>query len=352
MQVPRSAMRRLSLWLSLALLLSLLAVSPATALEVAVQDDSVFVTQRYGDRDKALRQARELRVSWLRINVTSIDSAALVRYAKAISAASKYGIRTQIAIAPGNGYANPMLNDPAAFSRFASVVARSFKGWVRRYSIWNEPNCCQMPVSRVVTRARRYREIYKAGYRAVKSIDPGAQVLFGELVTVPNVPLFLRESLCLDSSARLRRGCTALRSAGLAYHPYQSSSPPEYRQAGQLGIGNIDDLKNLLWIVRRGLNRGNDQPVPIYFTEFGYRTSLFDLSTRPKLPDARIADWLPRAFTHACKARGSPVRQLLIFHLYPSRKQWDTSILGLFGEVRPPYEAMRRWVQRNPSCVS
>ena len=42
----------------------------ARGMEMALQDDQVLVNRIYYDRDKALRQAEKLHVTWIRVNVS------------------------------------------------------------------------------------------------------------------------------------------------------------------------------------------------------------------------------------------------------------------------------------------
>ncbi|MDX6643006.1 MAG: hypothetical protein QOD76_968, partial [Solirubrobacteraceae bacterium] len=50
------------------LLCGTVSAQRAAAIEVAVQDDSVFLSQSFYDRDRAFTQARDLSVRWLRVN--------------------------------------------------------------------------------------------------------------------------------------------------------------------------------------------------------------------------------------------------------------------------------------------
>ena len=49
-----------------------------------------------------------------------------------------------------------------------------------RYSIWNEPNWSGWPAP-LKDGPKLYAKLYKAGYAGIKSADPNAKVLFGEL---------------------------------------------------------------------------------------------------------------------------------------------------------------------------
>ncbi|HEC21875.1 MAG TPA: hypothetical protein ENI95_03040 [Chloroflexi bacterium] len=66
------------------------------------------------------------------------------------------------------------------FANFAAVVARRYRGRIRYYQIWNEPNIYpewgEQPVD-----PEAYTELLCAAYRAIKAVDPEAVILSGAL---------------------------------------------------------------------------------------------------------------------------------------------------------------------------
>ena len=121
--------------------------------------------------------------------------------------------------------------DPVKFAAFARTVAAHFKGRVDRYSIWNEPNLSAW-LSPSKSAPKLYRSLYSAGYTAIKTVDPKAKVLFGELA--PNrdgrtiAPLkFLRDVTCSKANYKAARQCAPLKADGLALHPYQLTKSPQ-----------------------------------------------------------------------------------------------------------------------------
>src|SRR5919197_1624639 len=184
----------------LALLLLLCLAAPARAMEFALQDDDVFVHQLRYDRDRALDRAVALGATRIRVNVlwdrvlvsggpkhpvydfSAIDALQADAAARGIELQ-----RTLAGPAPAWATANHRVGivapDPGRFAAFVSVVARHFAGRVDRYSIWNEPNW-----NTWLAPGRRapglYRALYRAGYAAIKRVDPEAQVLIGELAPI------------------------------------------------------------------------------------------------------------------------------------------------------------------------
>jgi O-antigen ligase len=74
----------------------------------------------------------------------------------------------------------PPPNNPQDFADFASAVAKRYAGKIAAYQIWNEPNLqhewAGQPISPVA-----YTALLKAGYTAIKAVDPAALVLSAAL---------------------------------------------------------------------------------------------------------------------------------------------------------------------------
>ena len=381
-------MRRLVAALVLALCAAALPASPAHAargMEVSLQDDPVFLQRDYYDRDRALQQARELGVTRLRVNLgwsRVLDSAQAKSrtvptapdyhfgaFDDLIDAAAGYGIRVQITIVPpvpafaaGDGDVGVERPNAALFGRFVRSVAEHFRGRVDRYAIWNEPNHVGW-LTPQRTAATQYRELYRAGYAAVKRVDASAQVLIGELVPYKNgsrssAPLdFLRKLTCTRATAgfpgskayRVRRsgGCPVLRADGIAHHPYDYQGPPERSYPGNdnVTIGTLARLTTALDALARvrALATPERDPLPVYLTEFGYFGA-----GRYMHPDARRASYLRRAFQIA--QRNPSVRQVVQYVLvrppprYPGG-YFDMSLVLRDGTELAPFTALAKWAR-------
>lgn len=352
---------------------SVLPPRPAErGIEVALQDDPVFIREAYFDRDRAFADARRLGVSWLRMNVywhSVMGRAAFSRrpparetydfgsYDRAIRAARRHGIRVELTLtgpAPrwaSDGRGGVTRPDARAFAGFARAAAEHFRGRVGRYSIWNEPNSVTSLAPRSEA-AARYRALFEAGWSAIKRVDPSARVLIGETapgrvsgrVTAPLA--FLRAVACATHDYRPGRTCPALRADGYAHHPYQFTTPPERAggRADDVAIGSLDRLVAALdRLAHAGLlatPRGG--PLPVYLTEFGY----FRRRGRV-LPGPTRAAYLARAFAVAA-SRYPRVRQMLQYLLvspppdYPGGG-FDTSIVRRSGARTRSFEALAGW---------
>jgi hypothetical protein len=328
-------------------------------LEIAVQDNAVFLERHYYDRDAAFRQARGLGVTWMRTNLlwSRVEPQQgrfdWTQYDSLVTAAHRYGVHVEMSLtgaapawAAGDGRVGVFRPDAAKFGTFARAAAAHFRGRVTRYSIWNEPNFVRW-LQPLDEQAAIYRRLYEAGWSAVKGADPNAQVLIGE--TAPyaqpgktSAPLaFLRQLAC--------RGCAELHADGYAHHPYEFTDPPEFDYPGaqNVTIGTLARLTRSLdqLAADRLLTTPAGRALPVYLTEFGYFTS-----GRRALPAGLRADWLVRAY--AIAARMYPrVRQMLQYLLVspPSNSaggNFDTGIVTQGGRPDTPFGALSTWAAR------
>jgi hypothetical protein len=325
-------------------------------LEIALQDNAVFLERRYYDRQVAFGQARQLGVTWMRTNLlwSRVEPRPgrfdWSQYDSLVDAARKAGLSVQMSLtgpapawATGDGVAGVFRPDPAKFGAFARAAAEHFRGRVPRYSIWNEPNFVSW-LQPLDESPAIYRQLYEAGWAAVKRADHGAQVLIGETAAYAKrgramAPLaFLHQVAC--------RGCPELHADGYAHHPYEFTDPPEssYPGSGNVTIGTLDRLTRTLDALAADhlLATPEGRPLPVYLTEFGYFAS-----GRHALPAPVRADYLVRAY--AIAARAYPrVRQLLQYLLVaPPRDspggEFDTSIVKQSGRPEQPFSALAAW---------
>jgi hypothetical protein len=342
-------MIRAAFLLTLALLVFPSAAHASKNMELALQDDAVFVDQRWMDREKALGHAAELKTKRIRVNV--IWSRVLVHGAYDFSkldalhaSAARRGIKLQMTItgpAPASATADRKIGgnrpDPVKFAAFARAVAVHFKGRVDRYSIWNEPNLSAW-LSPSKSAPKLYRSLYKAGYTQIKTVDPKAKVLFGELA--PNrdgrtiAPLkFLRDVACSK--------CAPLKADGLALHPYQLTKAPLITSGGpdDAPISQLSRVTKTLdqLAKRRKLATPKGRGLDLYLTEFGYLSA----GDRKQSASRRSA-WLGSAYKIARKH--PRVKQLLQYQLVdpPAHELWHSAILDRHGRKLAPFAGLAR----------
>ncbi|MBX5468569.1 MAG: cellulase family glycosylhydrolase [Thermoleophilaceae bacterium] len=353
---------------SIALLTSAGSAHAARGMEVAVQDDPVFVYRSYYDFDKALDKAAALGATRIRANVIwsrIVDGGGArtrprtltynwAGYDYLIDRAAARGISVELTLtgpAPRWATANHRVGNykPNArqFATFARDAAKHFRGRVDRYAIWNEPNWKSW-LNPLGSAPRLYRALYTSGYRAIKAVDPRAKVLIGE--TAPRkrgrssiAPLaFLRALTCTNRQYRRVRRCATLRADGYAHHPYAYEVSPGTRTGGpdDVTIATLPRLTSAL--ARLRANRALITPpgASLYLTEYGYLTrGRFAFSTR------RQAAYLKAAFRMA--QRNRYVKQMLAYMLVspPGSPNWDTGLITLDGKPRATYNALRAWTR-------
>jgi hypothetical protein len=348
---------------SLVIALCLLALAPASAqaaagMELGLQDDAVFLDERWMDRELGLDRAQALGVDRIRVNVLwarTLVAGAGSRTAPARpvydfsridalqAAAARRHIELQLTLAgPAPAWATadhrvgPDRPDAARFGAFARAVASHFAGRVDRYSIWNEPNWNTW-LAPGRDAARIYRGLYRAGYAQIKAVDPGAKVLFGELAPIGGgraiAPLrFLRA---------VTAGPGGLRADGFALHPYQFTSAPHVAAARRddVTIGTLGRLTTTLGALARShrLRTPAGRPLDLYLTEFGYLSQ----GSRALTPKVRAA-YLKAAFRIA--RRTPRVRQLLQYQLVdpPENEAWHSAVLDRHGRPEPAYASLLR----------
>ncbi|MDX6699054.1 MAG: hypothetical protein QOE65_2451 [Solirubrobacteraceae bacterium] len=336
--------------LALAGVLPLLALAPAPAgaFQIGMQDDGAFVTAPPAARARALDQAHDIGVTYIRITMVweGFRNEGWLPYDRAIDDARAHGMSVQLTVtgnprftARGLGFVGYLRPSPGRYANWLGAVARHFKGRVDLYSLWNEPNLAEY-LSPQLERGRAvghiiYARLVKAGYAAVKRADPHAKVLIGEAAPSGHPLRFL------ERAARALPG--GLRADGWAQHPYQfvkvPPGRPQTRYSG--GISNIDTMNaSLRRLARDGVLRtSKGGAVPIYFTEFGY--------PRPGayygfFSEALRARYTVQAFQFA-KRKG--VKALVWYQLYeqsghPRPKLWDTGLISPDGVQSLTYRRM------------
>ncbi len=371
----------------LAALLSAAVAVPAPAhagrgMEVALQDDAIFLYHQYYSPSLAFHQAQELQVTRLRVNIlwakTLPTQRGLTKRPKHLSydfrpwdnlvdQAAKYGIRVSLtlagqpvpAFASGHHRQDQYKPNPRRFAEFARDVARHFKGRVDRYSIWNEPNhkAWLAPVGK---QAKIYRKLYVAGYRAIKKANRRAKVFIGETAPfsksrkIATPPLkFLRQLTCANSRYRRRKRCKPLVADGFAHHPYEFTGAPkhpprQFNHRDDVPLAGLGRLTRALDKLRKAhlLYGPHRRRLDLYLHEYGYK-----VAGRGKIfPQATRAKFLVQAFT--ITQRNRRVRTMLQYGLAspPSNLPsafFDLSIVTLGGERMVPFRALRAWASTN-----
>jgi hypothetical protein len=383
---------RLPLSLLAAAAVTLAVAAPASAapgLELAVQDDAQLLSENAGVRGSALDAAAGLGAVYIRANVAWASASPnptarrapaapvydFARYDRLVDEAAARGLHVQLTLTgPAPAWASGAHKvgvdrpDARRFGAFAAQAAAHFRGRVSRYSVWNEPNWHGWLRPEKVCRGRRctktaagrYRALYVAAYKAIKSTDGTAQVWIGE--TAPSLrknrsgaplstaPLkFLREMTCRDGIVRGCRG--TLKADGYAHHPYEFTHAPNWRDPNpdNATIGTLGRLRSTLSALSRAraLRYSGGGAMPVYLTEFAY----FSSGSRALSP-AKRASYTRQALALALKAPG--VRQLVYYQLIdpPAHVGWRSGLMDPAGQPHPVFVAVRDFVMQNASRLA
>ena len=186
------------------------------------------------------------------------------------------------------------------FQKWVTGVGRHFKGRVKHWSVWNEPNLNgwllpQKAKSGKTTydyAARRYRDLFRAAVRGLAASGHGKdRILLGETSPIGNrraIPPvdFLRAVFCLDGknhaltgAAAKVRGCTGFKrlgASGVAIHPYTPAAACSPICGGGPRDITIGSLRRLSPILDAAARRGripNGARTSVYITEFGFQSN-------------------------------------------------------------------------------
>ncbi len=223
------------------------------------------------------------------------------------------------------------------YEDFVQRVVDRYRGRVKAYIIWNEPNLAIEWGGRQPDPVA-YTELLKLGYETVKAADPEALVVAAGLA-----PTNSNDLQAMDE----RRFLQAMYRAGagpyfdlLAAHPYSFGQAP-HEPASDSEHPSFERLAELRTI----MEENGDRSKPIWITEMGWT-----VDPPPEQPDigitpAQQADYLAAAL-EKIRREWPWVELITIWNLsYPEPGDpfGGYSLLDATGRPRPAYE---RWQQR------
>jgi hypothetical protein len=356
----------------------------ARGMELAIQDDAVFVAGRKGwGGERPFDYVRALGVTRIRINLFWAYTMSPGQYGarskpgtinyqfgqvdELINRAAENGIRVHLSLTgPAPRWANARKARPAkawykpnakAFGEWSAVVAQHFAGRVDRYSIWNEPNW-KTWLGPLKAAPAIYRSMFTRAYSAIKKADPKAKVLIGE--TSPyqrrgfsTAPLaFLRAVTCVDRNYKRKRSCPKLKADGYAHHPYDFAHAPafQYPGADNVTIGTLFRLTRALDRLSRSgaLRYTRGGRMPLYLTEYGY------FASGKRALKARTASrYLQQAYSIALRNPRvkSQLQYLLLTLPGNSVSAFNTGVVKPTGKRLPQYKALQRWYRSHRGKV-
>jgi polysaccharide biosynthesis protein PslG len=159
------------------------------------------------------------------------------------------------------------------FGDFCEAVARRYRGRIRHYQIWNEPNIYpewgQQPVD-----PEAYTELLKVGYTRIKAVCPECVILSGALAqTIPLGPRDLNDFLFMqrmyDAGAGEYFDILTMQGYGLWSGPTDRRMRPR-----------VLNFSRPLYL-REIMVRNGDADKPIWITEMNWNAPPADLSDKP-----------------------------------------------------------------------
>jgi hypothetical protein len=343
-------------------LFAAVGVAPAQAeLQLGIQDDALLTSQE----PNAWPYTRGLGPKVIRYNIgweqvapdrpmapdDPADPAysfkhadAMAKQTAAIGARSLFTIVNAPRWANGNRAPRYAPGNADDYGQFCGVVAWRYSGTytppgalfplpaVKNFTVWNEPNRGQylMPQGRDgQTAAQAFAGLVRACADAVHAVSPDAQVAAGPIA-----------SRGAQGGASPLAFLDAYRKAGgprpqaLAFNPYMNGLVPAYKPKeapadGAITLRNLDQLE-------RWLAKAYGGSVPIWFTEFAWRTA-----PTPKLGNispAKQADLLRKTVdlvrTHYSYAK------LLVWYLVRDESPtsyWRSGLATFDWQQKPAY---------------
>jgi hypothetical protein len=257
-----------------------------------------------------------------------------------VAGAGYYGLDLVVRLDQHPGWASPVttaLNAPpddlADYVRFVSIVAARYRGRVKGYIIWNEPNLAIDWGGRPPDPAG-YAAMLAAAYRAVKEVDPQALVVSAGLA-----PTNHQDDEAMDDRVFLE----AFYQAGakdtfdvLGAHPYGFGYPPDAPRGahGGLNLARVQDLRDIM--VRHG-----DSHKPVWATELGWTVDASGQDEWQTVSPEQQAEYLLGALQRA-RQEWPWLELVAVWNLGGhGHAEWSGySLLDADGQPRPAYQAL------------
>jgi hypothetical protein len=188
---------------------------------------------------------------------------------------------------PGNDWPHTPPDRLEDFGDFVELVARRYKGRVKHYQIWNEPNLA-IEWGRQPVDATGYARLLQVGYERVKKVDPEAIVLAASLSpTIEESGQALNELLYLQ---RLYDAGAARFFDIMSVQAYGLRNGPDDRR---LELGDVNFSRPTL--VRELMAKNGDGAKPIWASEVGWNSQPESVKAEPTF--GRVSEELQARYT-------------------------------------------------------
>jgi hypothetical protein len=231
-----------------------------------------------------------------------------------------------------NGNSTGPPDSYADYADFVGAVAARYRGQVRFYQIWNEPNLAY-EWNWTTPQPARFAELLQLGYQAIKAADPGAVVLFPSLAPTDGLDVYrapMSELEYLDQVYAAGGGRYFDIMSAQAYGLGQPPSEHRYVRLGKRPARPLDtrtDVSRIV-LVHEVMQRNGDGDKSIWISEFGY------VADSPDIPPERRRLW------------GEPVSEeqkaaYLVEQIARARREWPwVGVMNVWflrwGGYQPP----------------
>ena len=285
------------------------------------------------------------------------------KYDNALNAPSRRGIKLMASVvaapawarAPGTTHGPPA--NVADIKPFLTALMQRYKGRIHAVEVWNEANLNHEWGFLAPNAIRKYGEMLKAGYEAVKSVDPSVVVIFGAPTpTGVNDP-----NIAIDDATYVRRVYEEFPEVknyfdALGIHPNGGPNHPDDTLGGRNRsvwgwTSHPSFFFNRFAELKAIMTSKGDPNKTIWFTEFGWSSTPvtqivtgYEYSQYNSEQDQ--ADFLVRAFQKV-RAEFPYVTHMFIWNLNfqqvvgPADEKYGFGILRPDGSGRPAYHALR-----------
>jgi len=251
-------------------------------------------------RNRTLDSLAAMGARWIRVDVKwdviqygGPDSFDFSRYDALASAASARGFRIlgTLAYVPRWARSDACKDsfpcaprNPAEYAGWAEATVAHFRGRIRHWEIWNEPNISGF--WRPKPNAASYTALLKAAYPRIKAANPDAVVLAGATSPAPNDGTQIDEVTFLEQVYAAGGGGNF---DAWSHHPYTHPAPP----------GNVHPDSAWYQIygakpnIRDTMTANGDGAKQVWGTEYGPPTA----GSPGSVSEATQAQWVTKAYS-------------------------------------------------------
>lgn len=238
---------------------------------------------------------------------------------------------------PGNDWPYTPPDRLEDYGDFVELVARRYRGRVKHYQIWNEPNLA-IEWGRHPVDPAAYVRLLQVGYERVKKVDPEAIVLAASLSpTIEESERALNELLYLQ---RMYEAGAARLFDVMSVQAYGLRHGPDDRR---LELGDVNFSRPTL--VRELMVKNGDGAKPIWASEVGWNSQPESVKAEPTF--GRVSEELQARYTvRALERARSEWPWMGVMNLWffrrPHQDEWEQPFF-YFRLVDPDFTPRPVW---------